>query len=133
MCRRGNRTHHTRGRNRARTASSGCPCPLWTTWQQGCRDISRYFLYIAICDISRYFLVISRYKRTWIYGDSRKNRRRKTEIYEKVIQQMQLVLRGHTWHAHTFEFSCGAAYIYTVNYPPPLKFSRPCTCNRERL
>ena len=33
MCRRGNRTHHTRGRNRARTASSGCPCPLWTTWQ----------------------------------------------------------------------------------------------------
>ena len=34
--------------------------------------ISRY-----ATDISRYFLVISRYKRTWIFGD----RRRKTEIY----------------------------------------------------
>ena len=34
MCRRrGNRTHHTRGRHRARIARSGCPCLLWTTWQ----------------------------------------------------------------------------------------------------
>ena len=37
----------------------------------------------------------------------------------KVIQQLQLVL-GRT---HTFEFRCGAAYmyIYTANYPPASK------------
>ena len=86
---------------------------------QGCRDISRYAIYRDIFYVSRYaiyrdiFLVILQYKRTWIYGDRRKNRRRKTEIYEQSFSS-------------TFEFSCGAAYIYTVNYPPPLKFSRPC-------
>ena len=38
--------------------------------------ISRYAIYRDT------FLVISRYKRTWIYGDSRKNRRRKSEMNE---------------------------------------------------
>ena len=99
------------------------------TYRQGCRDISRYAIYRDIFYTSRYaiyrdiFLVISRYKCTWIYGDRRKNRRRKTEIYEQSFSRYNLCWATH---ARTFEFSCGAAYMYTANNPPPLKFSRPC-------
>ena len=73
--------------------------------EQGCRDISRYAIYRDI------FLVISRYKRTWIYGDSRNNRRRKTEIYEKVIQQMQLVLGHACMHIHSNSAAVLRTYI----------------------
>ena len=85
--------------------------------KQGCRDISRYAMYRDIFYISRYaiyrdiFLVISRYKRTWIYGDSRKNRRRKTEVYEKVIQQMQLVLGHACMHIHSNSAAVLRTYI----------------------
>ena len=85
-------------------------------------DISRYFLYIALCDISRYFLyialyrdiflVISRYKRTWIYGDRRKNRRR----YEKSFSRCN--------HACTYIRIQLRCCVHTLS--APLKFSPPC-------
>ena len=56
-----------------------------------------------------------------IYGRIDGGRRKYTRSHSAdatSVQQMQLVLG----HIHTFEFRCGAAgaaYIYTVIYPPP--------------
>ena len=68
------------------------------------RYIAIFFIYRDMRYIAIFFLVISRYKRTWIYG----YRRTKDGNIRTVIQQMQLAIVS----AHTFEFSCGAAYIY---------------------
>ena len=65
--------------------------------------ISRYAIYRDI------FLVISRYKRTWIYGDSRKNRRRKTEMNESHSADATSV--GPHMHIHSNSAAVLRTYI----------------------
>ena len=105
-------------------------------------DVSRYFLYIAICDITRYFLyisryaiyrdiflLISRYKRTWIYGDRRKNRRRKSEIYEQSFS----IMLGHTCTYIRIQLRC-CVHIYCklsapIEIQPPVLVCKRVTAN----
>ena len=69
-------------------------------------------IYRDIFYISAYrdiFLVISRYKRTWIYGDSRKNRRRKTEMNESHSADATSV--GPHMHIHSNSTAVLRTYI----------------------
>ena len=86
---------------------------------QGCRDISRYAIFFIYRDM-RYIAIFF-----WSYRDT--NVHGYTEIDGRIDGERRKYTKSHsagaTTHAHTFEFSCGAAYIY---HPPPLKFSPPC-------
>ena len=66
-----------------------------------CRDISRYAIYRDIFDMQ--------------YGDTNVHGIRK---YTKSHSADATSVGTHT---HTFVFRCGAAYIYTVKYPPRSK------------
>ena len=98
-----------------------CKLPHWGLGQSPrSRAAAIYDMrYIAIFFIYRDMRYIAIF--FWSYRDT--NVHGYTEIDGRRRKYTKSHSADATTHAHAFEFSCGAAYIY---YPPPLKFSPPC-------